>query len=226
MNTRPASTMVKDSLGQRGFTLIELLVALGIFAVLSVMAYGGLRTVMNTRDYVRQQAERLAELQTAFTIIGRDIEQAINRDIRDEFGDRQPAITTSSGGRLIEFTRTGWSNPLPERVRSDLQRVAYRIKEDRLERLNWSVLDRAQDSEPVDRILLNNVTAVEIRFLDESDQWQDQWPPDDINQDKKNNATPMPKAVEITIDAPGWGRVPRLFRVPGAGAVIQQANKS
>jgi general secretion pathway protein J len=39
-----------------GFTLLEVLVAIGIFAMLSVMAYGSLASVIDSRD--RVQAER------------------------------------------------------------------------------------------------------------------------------------------------------------------------
>ncbi|MHB8746444.1 MAG: PulJ/GspJ family protein, partial [Gammaproteobacteria bacterium] len=34
---------------QRGFTLLELLVAVGVFAVMAVMAYGGLKSVLDSR---------------------------------------------------------------------------------------------------------------------------------------------------------------------------------
>ena len=47
----------------RGFTLIELLVALAVFAVLAVMAYGGLNQVLMTRSVVDDQAEALRSLQ-------------------------------------------------------------------------------------------------------------------------------------------------------------------
>ncbi len=207
-----------------GFTLLELLVALAIFAVLYVMAFGGLQSVMSTQRHVERQTERLAELQTAFTLVARDIEQIINRDIRDGFGDRQPSLTTASGA-LIEFTRSGWRNPLPDSRRSSLQRVAYMIKEDRLTRLSWAVLDRAQDSAPVEYPLLDQVTAVDIRLLDDANQWHDSWPPPDYESDSKK-PTPLPKAIEITVEAPGWGRVPRLFRVPGAGVITPPPAKA
>ena len=74
--------MAKSNKTQHGFTLIELMIALAIFAVLSAMTYGGLRAVLNARNQSDQQAERLATLQTALVIMGRDIEQATPRSIR------------------------------------------------------------------------------------------------------------------------------------------------
>ncbi|OYV28342.1 MAG: hypothetical protein B7Z82_02800 [Halothiobacillus sp. 20-54-6] len=38
--------MMNPNTGQTGFTLLELLVAIAIFALVAVMAYGGLNTVI------------------------------------------------------------------------------------------------------------------------------------------------------------------------------------
>ena len=123
--------MAKSNKTQHGFTLIELMIALAIFAVLSAMTYGGLRAVLNARNQSDQQAERLATLQTALVIMGRDIEQATPRSIRDVGNGGQPAMmgggnnTASVSGSMLEFTRTGWRNPAG-RTRSNFN--AWRIR--------------------------------------------------------------------------------------------------
>jgi len=95
--------------GEWGFTLIELLVALAIFAILAVMAYRGLDVVLTTDQVGQAQAKRLARLQTAYRLVGRDVEQIVARSIRDQFGDRQPALIGDSS--TIEMSRIGWRNP-------------------------------------------------------------------------------------------------------------------
>ncbi len=191
----------------QGFTLLELLVALLIFAVLAVMAYGGLQVVLDAQDRTEQQSARLAELQTCFAILGRDIEQIIDRDIRDNYGEVKGALL--GDGFTLEFTRIGWRNPGGFR-RSHLQRVAYVVDEGRLMRQRWQVLDRAQNSTPVDNDLLDNVHALEVRFLDQQQNWQSQWPPQTIGT---NAVTGLPRAVEVVVDVEGWGRIRRLFSV-------------
>ena len=74
-----------------GFTLIELLIALSVFAVLAMLAYGGLNTMLNTRALTDQRADALRELQLAYRSVERDIDQWVPREIRDEFG-RQIAL--------------------------------------------------------------------------------------------------------------------------------------
>lgn len=44
--------------GQRGFTLIEVLVAVVLLAIVSVLAWRGLDSVVRTRDHVQRDAER------------------------------------------------------------------------------------------------------------------------------------------------------------------------
>ncbi|MEW6353105.1 MAG: type II secretion system minor pseudopilin GspJ [Pseudomonadota bacterium] len=194
-----------------GFTLLELLVAVAIFAVLAAMAYGGLRNALDTRARVEQQAAQLAALQLAFTLMERDIEQAVNRKIRDNYDSEQPAMRgVEQGEPLLEFTRTGWRNP-GLAARSGLQRVAYAVKDQQLLRSTWVALDRAPNSAPQDAVLLENVNAVEVRFFDAKFAAQRQWPL--IDRASNTVTEPLPRAVEFSIDVEGWGRITRLFRV-------------
>ncbi len=200
---------------QKGFTLLELVIAIGIFALMSAMAYGGLNSVMNTRAYADVQADRLAQLQKAFLIIGRDIEQAIARPVRDNYADvLKPISGGGYGSSILELSRTGRANPMAQQ-RSHLLRVAYAVQEDQLLRRVWPVLDRALDTEPYEGLMLEGVKAVDLRFMDVDRQWQAQWPQPDLSG--SDTASPaMPRAVEITIDLEDWGRVRRIFEVVGA----------
>ena len=71
---------------QLGFTLLELLVALSIFSVISVMAYGGLQTVISTKQATEKSAERISQIQLVMMRISNDLRQAVTRKIRDEYG--------------------------------------------------------------------------------------------------------------------------------------------
>lgn len=198
---------------QRGFTLLELLVALSIFALLAAMAYGGLNSVMRAQQVTTAQAERLAELQKVFAWLGRDITQAIDRPIRGEYGDPQPAMVgLTLGERRLELTRSGWRNPAG-RKRSNLQRVAWGIRDEQLVRLYWTVLDRAADSRPLETVMLDDVEKLSLRFLDDKQRWHDVWPA--LNRGITSSVA-LPRAVEVTLETAREGRLRRVFLVAGS----------
>ena len=199
----------------RGFTLLELLVALTVFAIMSVAAYGGLRNVLFTRAAVEEQNRRLAAVQLAVYRLEQDIEQAVPRGIRDEYGEPQAALIGGelASDRLI-LTRAGWDNPLGQ-PRATLQRVAYRLRNGRLWRLYWDVLDRGGPSEPREILLLDRVRELRVRFLDQDD-WRNDWPPPANDEaSKKNDLDMLPRAVEIGLTLEDWGEIVRLLPLPG-----------
>ncbi len=194
-----------------GFTLIELMLALSLFALVSAMAYGGLRSVLDASVDTKRQAAQLAALQTAFVRLGRDLEQTVARGIRDAYGDQQPALLGGGGGsHALEFTRIGRPNPA-KFPRSSLQRIAYGLREDTLIRLSWVVLDRGDERDPYEQVLMEGVKDLRFRYLNERLAWQTNWPSvgDQDPQDL------LPKAVEVTLELNGIGELTRLFQVPG-----------
>lgn len=190
-----------------GFTLLELVVAISIFSILASIAYGGLNTVLNNNEHHELVAKRLAALQTTYTFMQRDIEQLVQRSIRDETDNKLPALyATGDENQLFELTHTGWLNPL-QQERSELQRVYYRVEEGNLYRGYWSSLDRPAGTETHESVILNDFKAINIRFLDENKQWYPVWPP--LDQEDLNHQLPV--AIEITIETNEFGTITRLF---------------
>jgi len=191
----------------RGFTLIELLIAMVVFATLSIMAYGGLNTIMAADEQVRLHSTRLKQLQRSWMMIGEDLTQLVGRSARDSFGDSQPPLLASEMGDIrLELTRGGWSNPAGVK-RSELQRVGYGVVDKELIRYSWRVLDRAQDSEPQKHRLLDGVAGIRLRFLDQKQQWHSSWPP------LGTDAESLPIGVEMVMELEQEGEIRRLFRI-------------
>ncbi len=191
----------------RGFTLIEVIVVLLIFAVVAMMAYGGLDAVLKARTHVMESLDRTAALQKAYVRLRNDLQQLRARSARDGYGEPQGALAVLPDG-AVEFTRSGWRNPLGQ-PRSVLERVAYRLDGgSRLVRVSWRALDRAQDAAPSEVVVLEQVEDVRWRFL-QGREWADAWPPAGTT----GGATldDVPRAVEITLTLKDLGEVRLLF---------------
>ena len=87
----------------QGFTLLEVLVAVGITAMIGVGATQLLANIIDSRRITDIRAEQLASLQRFNMVVSRDIEQIINRGIRDQYGDPQPALLLNNGDYPLEF---------------------------------------------------------------------------------------------------------------------------
>ena len=86
---------------QQGFTLLELLIASIIFAIMAIMAYGGLANVMDNSRASEQALTRLQQVQQSIAVISRDFTQILPRAIRDEYGNvhqaqrlKKPSLST------------------------------------------------------------------------------------------------------------------------------------
>ncbi len=194
-----------------GFTLLELVVVIAIFGVMSVMAYGGLNSVLTSRARVEEALNRTTILQKTYLRLRNDFQQVATRGIRDEFGIAQPAFYAPAGLGRTEFTRGGWRNPQGF-SRSGFERVSYRLDDKKLLRESWRVLDRAQDSLPVKTELLEGIEELRWRFLDANRQWHAQWPAATSQTPQAIAASPPPLAVEITLVTKDSGELRYLFR--------------
>jgi general secretion pathway protein J len=147
------------------------------------------------------------------------------RPIRDEFGEVEPAMMGGPAARFaLSFTRSGWHNPSAH-LRSNLQRVNYRIEDEALWRDAYPVLDRASDTAARSVKLLDGVEYLELAFLGslgavataddsvnlDTRNWAESWVTDTSNPGA--NLAP-PVAVQISLQLGDWGEMRRLYELP------------
>jgi general secretion pathway protein J len=200
-----------------GFTLLELLVAVAILAVIGVASYKLLASTIATRDRAMEHDQGLMQLQRAMETMQRDIEQTAPRPIRDEFGDKQPALYFPASNTM-DLTRTGWRNPMGD-PRSDMVRVRYVLEGGRLRRYYWDALDRMPGAQPHGSDLLDHVTDFHLRAMDSSSgNWSDSWPlVAQTAKQQSNDEAPLPTAIEVTFTMAPYGALRRVFRVVEGG---------
>ena len=203
---------------------MEVLIALAITAFVAAVAYTSLSTVITGVESARAGAERTQAINRTFMLLSRDLRQFVERPVRDEFGDTEPALSGGEAARFaLSFTRAGWHNPngLP---RSHLQRVNYRFEDQALWRESYPVLDRAGDTEGTPVRLLDDVDYLELAFLGSVDQLRlgrgtnvdtRQWPENWVVDTSDPGALPSPPvAIEVTLGLPDLGEITRLYVLP------------
>lgn len=192
---------------QKGFTLLEVVIAVGVFAILSALAYGGLNSILRSSAHTSEASGAMQNLQLAMSIIQQDLSQVTARPVRDEYGEQQAAIKSQANAdELLRFTRRGWRNPT-QRPRSTLQRVAYRLEDDTLIRQYWHHLDLAANAESVSLPLLEGIEEASMQFRDEENEPQPSWPP---LSDEDTSAL-LPRAIEIKLTTKRWGEISRVI---------------
>ena len=200
---------------QRGFTLLEVMVALGILAFVIIATHQILETTTRAKDASDEKITELNGLQTTFRLMDQDFSQMTKRAVRNESGDVQEQYLLAGRYVLesqydgIAFVRDGWINPINLLPRSELQAVGYRVIDDNLERVYRVYVDQLDNMEPRVQRVLENVEELKFEFLDDKNEWQEQW-----------EIKALPKAVAVTLQQIEAEPIRRVFLVPGQGKVV------
>jgi general secretion pathway protein J len=196
----------------RGFTLIELLVALVVFAIFSVLAYTGLSRLLDGRTRLNDEQRVWQQLSQVFLRISDDAAHARPRGVRDVAGivllppmEGRPYDSRALAEPSLELTRGGELN-YTTAAESDLRRVAYRLREGKLYRITWPVLDRSPVTTPLETPLIAEVESFEVRFVDIAGNTTPNWPP-------PGSPAALPPGIQVTLKLKGMDPFKRLFLV-------------
>ncbi|PID41736.1 MAG: type II secretion system protein GspJ [Proteobacteria bacterium] len=197
-----------------GFTLIELLLAITITALISGGVWQLLGGTLRSQEILERQTVAIDALQRTMMFLDRDMRQVSVRPVRNQFGDPEYALSNRNSLYKIEFTRSGWRNPLQHK-RSNLQRVAYELHDSTLLRTSWTVLDKAHDSEPRSMELMTGIDDIRFEFVLDNDSLVDEWPPDSVlGTENYSRFISMPVALKVTLKHALYGEIYRVFDMP------------
>lgn len=181
-----------------GFTLVEMLIALTIFGMLTAAGVALLTLTVRTQETSERLLGEVGQLRRLGALLAADLGQAAARPSRDRDGRPRPAFTGGDGVLLIGLVRRGG-------VEEALQRVEYRLRDGRLERVAFDRVDG--ESRAVAIPLLDGVRELRLRYRDRAGGWRDAWDPTD--------PTLLPNAVELLSRDDAHGAVRQLFLVGG-----------
>jgi general secretion pathway protein J len=198
---------------QNGFTLLEVMIAISIFSFLAVGSYQLLNSEINAQERLSAHSAKLYNWQRSMRLILSDFQQLSPRPIRAEYGDKESAMLGLSDS--VSFTRSGWANPFQHK-RSTQQRVQYELDRDDdgnsyLVRRYFQVLDRGQDSESREQVIMRDIEEIRFRYRDKSGKWFDKWPPTSSTSETKDKDLPV--TIEFHFDSLSLGEFSRTINI-------------
>ena len=194
-----------------GFTLLEILVALAIFALASVIAYGGLDSVASTKSALDKEIRFWRELGLVFDRMEADFLQSVPHPLRDA---PEVLLVPLRGGN-VDSGSGEIDGFFVELIRQDENRAQVRVRylceQGRLTlRVGTVSLSGAADLNDaewaIDTPLLQTVERCETAFLGAANAWMGEWPGD--------QALARPRAIRVRLGLAGQGLFERVFHMP------------
>ena len=193
---------------QQGFTLIEVMIAMAIFAMLSLLAYQILSASVKNSEIAQEHTARLNEIQTAFSLLERDLIQILPRQSNTE----EAFLSTTEAS--LRFTTIGSYAAAEPLSASDLAQVEWSITDHALTRsVNPQPSPSLSDASTLSTLtMLTGVRTLHWRFY--STGWTDRW----------SEASTFPAAIELVVTLEDMGEIRRLFLLPAApGSTVAEA---
>lgn len=182
-----------------GFTLIELLVAISILAIIAVLGWRGLDSIVRARVGLATNLEQTRGMQLTFAQLQSDCDHIANQE---QMAGRPRMMAQQN--KLI-LVRTMFVDNQP----SQLQVVTYRVKQGQLYRREFGMtrdfvaldalwqaaINEAEDETGQSVILQSGITSMEMRFWIGKDGWQS--PTTGANLDWTQNATGLEVRLQL-----------------------------
>ena len=176
----------------KGFTLIEILVALLAASIISIMSFEFLSNSVFLKERVDANIKRDSDHMNTINTIRLDLMQAVPFDMKDQNGrELKVSFVGNSLNRVMTFVSLSTSDHL--QTTSKLRRVIYLYEDNQLIRV--TTLSNKEQVEISRKTLIKNVENLEIRFGEELDEAEIDWP-----NLKHNSNIKLPKYIFLTYE--------------------------
>ena len=176
----------------KGFTLIEILVALLAASIISIMSFEFLSNSVFLKERVDANIKKDSDHMNTINTIRLDLMQAVPFDMKDQNGrELKVSFVGNSLDRIMTFVSLSTSDHL--QTTSKLRRVIYLYEDNQLIRV--TTLSNKEQVEISRKTLIKNVENLEIRFGEELDEAEIDWP-----NLKHNSNIKFPKYIFLTYE--------------------------
>ena len=195
----------------RGFTLIELMVAVVIFAIISVVSYRIISSLVTTKQVAGAAQEKWGNLSLTMSNLGNSFNRTIPLLVRDQDGNILPAIygKPKLNGVYDSQLELSLSGYVGDEVlgNSPPKRIGYRFYSGSLYLVSWPALNRVVTTQPEIDLLADNVQTFVVTYLYPDSEWRDSWPP--IGGDPAS----VPKGVKLSFSLKSGESLERVWNL-------------
>lgn len=191
-----------------GFTLLEVLVALGVFAVVTLLAWKGLDLMTTAKASLDTEMRKWRELELVFERINMDLTQVAPRSWTDSNNQIRSAIQAvgSEDGASCQLDVLRFGND------NETLHARYRVLDGRMTLELPPVAFSANASQPVVNTqtypLLEGVSRCEMTFFDENNKLFKHWPAEEVDDMTR------PRGMRLHLTLAGRGDFERVYYIP------------
>ena len=176
----------------KGFTLIEILVALLAASIISIMSFEFLSNSVFLKERVDASIKRDSDHMNTINTIRLDLMQVVPFDMKDQNGrELNVSFIGNSSNRVMTFVSLSTSDHL--QTISKLRRIIYLYENNQLIRV--TTLSNKEQVEISRETLIEGIENLEIRFGEELDETEIDWP-----NLKHNSNIKFPKYIFLTYE--------------------------
>ena len=174
-----------------GFSLIEILVALLAGALVSLMSYEYFKDTSAIKNKITAKIDLDASQMIAINTLRLDLMQSVSYQMKDMNGRKTNSVFLGNSGenimKFVAITTNDHSNKF-----SNLRRVIYQLENNSLVRI--TTLANNENFIIDKRILLNDLSTVDVTFGNTLNQNFSQWP------SSNNTVSAFPKFIFIKFE--------------------------
>lgn len=205
---------------QHGFTLIEVIIAVFIFGIVMSAAYVGFGSFMSLSKSTQESIKRQQAIISAMAYLENDFRYMIDRNTRNDYGDVEAAFNLDNLANAQEAVAL--TTMRPDFLYEDMalpQRVVWLVKDERLIRKYWYVVDRVAQSEFAQIGFLRDVKAFSVTEKTANAQANNFAPPAAAGAANARQLpggkklADIPDAIEVNIEFTDGAKLSRIIEV-------------
>lgn len=195
-----------------GFTLIELMVAITIFAIITVISYRTISSLITTKERLTNAQEKWGSVANAISLISDNLNKVIPLTIRGNSGEILPALLgleklNNKNDSQLEFTISGY---IKDQIIGTIspKRIGFRFVQGNLYIVNWPVLNRVPLTISSAELILSSIKEFKIEYYGTDKRWYTNWPISDIQS--KNV---LPRGIRLYMKLDSGEEITRVWAI-------------